>query len=178
MSFPSLLAAEDPTVTHHWLLPELPEIIYGGLATLIVVSALVKFAGPVIKKGFTGRTARIQKELDDAAAAKAAASADATGIRSALGDIASERARLLAEADAQAAAVLAEGRQRIAAEVADMEARADADLAVARGRTGDELRSEIAMLAARATPIVVAATLDAATQHELVESFIAKVGSQ
>lgn len=178
MSFLSILAAEDPTVTHHWLLPELPEIIYGGLATLIVVSALVKFAGPAVKKGFTGRTARIQKELDDAAAAKAAASADATGIRSALGDIASERARLLAEADTQAAAVLAEGRQRITAEVAEMESRAEADLTAARGRSGDELRAEIAMLAARATPIAVAATLNPATQNELVESFIAKVGSR
>lgn len=178
MQFLSLLAAKDPTVTHHWLLPELPEIIYGGLATLIVVSALVKFAGPAIKKGFTGRTERIQKELDDAAAAKAAASADATGIRSALGDIATERARLLAEADAQAAAVLAEGRQRITAEVAEMESRAEADLAAARGRTGDELRAEIATLAARATPLAVAATLNATTQNELVESFIAKVGER
>jgi hypothetical protein len=39
----SLLAVEDPTQTHSWILPETAEIIYGGLATVIVVSALVKF---------------------------------------------------------------------------------------------------------------------------------------
>jgi len=57
----SLLAAEDPTQTHSWILPETAEIIYGGLATVIVVSALAKFAGPMIKKSFSARTEKIQK---------------------------------------------------------------------------------------------------------------------
>jgi len=117
----SLLASEDPTQTHSWILPEQAEIIYGGLASVIVVGALVKFAGPMIKKSFAARTERIQKELDDAAAAKVTAEGDAQNIRKALGDIASERARILAEADAQAASVLAEGRVRITAEIADLE---------------------------------------------------------
>lgn len=177
MRWITLLAAEDHTVTHHWLLPETPEIIYGGLASLIVVSALVKFAGPAIKKGFTARTERIQKEIDDAAAAKARAEDDARGIRSALGDVASERSRMLQEADRQAEALLAEGRARIAAEVADLEAKADADVAAARGRSADELRSQIAALASRATPIVVEATLTDATKKELVDSFISSVGA-
>jgi len=34
--------------THHWLLPETAEIIYGGLASVLVISALAKFAGPMI----------------------------------------------------------------------------------------------------------------------------------
>ena len=177
MLLTALLAAEDPTVTHHWLLPETPEIIYGGLASVIVVAALVKFAGPMVKKGFIGRTERIQKELDDAANAKVTADADARGIRATLGDIASERSRILADADVQAAAVLSEGRARIAAEVADLEAKADSDLAAARGRNTDELRAEIAMLAARATPIVVQRTLNDQTKSELVESFISSVGA-
>ncbi len=173
----ALLAADDPTVSHHWFYPKAGEVIYGGLAAVIVVGALVKFAGPMIKKGFRGRTERIQKELDDAAAAKVKAEDDAKGIRAALGDIASERSRILAEADAQANAVLTEGRARIAKEVADLEAKADADLAAARGRSTDELRSQIAMLASAATPIVVAQTLTDQTKTELVESFIQKVGA-
>lgn len=172
-----IVAAEDPTVTHHWLLPETPEIIYGGLATVIVVGGLVKFTGPMVKKWFVGRTERIQKELDDAASAKVNAESDASGIRAALGDIAAERARMLADADAQAAAVLAEGRVRITAEVADLEAKAESDLAAARGRNSDELRAEIAALAAQATPIVVQRTLNDQTKSELVESFIQGVGA-
>ena len=61
----SVLASEDPFVSHHWLLPETAEIVYGGLASVIVIGALVKFAGPSIKKSFNARTAKIQKELDE-----------------------------------------------------------------------------------------------------------------
>jgi len=163
----SLLAAEDPTQTHSWILPETAEIIYGGLATVIVVGALAKFAGPMIKKSFSARTEKIQKELDDAAAAKVTAESDAQNIRKALGDVAGERARIL----------LAEGRTRMTAEIAELEAKAEAEIAAARGRGSDELRNEISVLASRATPIVVAATLNDQIHKDLVENFISKVGA-
>ena len=173
----ALLASEDPTITHHWLLPETAEIVYGGLASVIVVGALVKFAGPMIKKSFNARTEKIQKELDDAAAAKVTAESYAQNIRKALGDVAGERARILAEADTQASAVLAEGRTRMTAEIAELEAKAEAEISAARGRGSDELRNEIAVLASRATPIVVAATLNDQIHKDLVENFISKVGA-
>jgi F-type H+-transporting ATPase subunit b len=175
--FVALLASEDPTITHHWLLPETAEIVYGGLASVIVIGALVKFAGPSIKKSFNARTIKIQKELDDAAGAKVTAESDAKNIRAALGDIAGERARMLAEADTQATAVLTEGRVRITAEVAELEAKAEADLKSARGRSSDELRAEIALLSSIATPVVVQATLNDQTKNELIESFISSVGA-
>jgi F-type H+-transporting ATPase subunit b len=173
----ALLASEDPFTSHHWLFPETGEIIYGGLASVIVVGGLVKFAGPIVKKSFADRTARIQKQLDDAAAAKVTADSDAKNIRAALGDVSSERARILAEADAQAASVLAEGRGRITSEIAELEAKAEADINAARGRGSDELRNEIAVLASRATPLVVAATLSEQAHKDLVEAFISKVGA-
>ena len=52
------------------ILPETAEIIWGGLASLIIFALLIKFAGPAIKKGLAARTARIQAELDGAAEAK------------------------------------------------------------------------------------------------------------
>jgi F-type H+-transporting ATPase subunit b len=172
-----LLASEDPNVTHHWLFPETAEIIYGGLSSVVVIGGLIKLAGPMAKKAMAARTAKIQKQLDDAANALTTSSTEAVGIRAALGDIASERARMLAEADTQAAAVLAEGRTRVAAEVAELEAKAATDLNAARGRSSDELRAEIAMLASIATPIVVQATLNDQTKNELIESFISSVGA-
>lgn len=175
--FISLLANEDPTVTHHWLFPETAEIIYGGLASVIIFAGLAKFGGPAIKKALSGRTEKIQKELDGAAAARSTSESEAVGIRSALGDVAAERKRLLAEADTQAAALLADGRTRITAEIAALEAKANADLAAARGRGTDELRAEIAMLASLATPAVVQATLNDQTKQELIEAFITSVGA-
>lgn len=171
-----LIAAEDPTQTHHWLLPETAEIIYGGIASLLIFAALYKFALPAAKKGLAARTERIQKELDNAANTRSAAESEAANIRRAIGDIAGERARLLAEADQQAASLLSEGRARIASEVADLEAKADADIAAARSRTSDELRAQIAQLSSVAAQNAVAASLNANTQQELIESFISSVG--
>lgn len=181
MSLISVLFASSegaPTYeTHHWLLPETAEIIYGGLASVLVIGALVKVAGPMIKKSLNARTERIQNELDSARNTKAAAEVEAGKIRTALGDINGERTRLLAEADAQAAALLAEGRTRVATEMADIEAKALADIAAASGRVQDELRAEITRLSAIAIERVVAQTMDDKARQDLIEGFISKVGS-
>jgi F-type H+-transporting ATPase subunit b len=168
--------ANDSCVTSHPLFPAAAELIYGGLASLIIFFALYKFAWPQMKKALDARTARIQKELDDADAAESAATTEVAQIRQALGDIESERARILADADAQAAAVLADGRARIEAETADLQAKATADIAAARGRSTDELRGEIARLSSAAVDHVVRGSLDDSTHQELIEGFIARVG--
>jgi F-type H+-transporting ATPase subunit b len=164
-------------VTTSPLAPAMAELIYGGLASLIIFFALYKFGWPLMKKALDARTARIQKELDDADAAESAATTEVAQIRQALGDIEAERARILADADAQAAAVLADGRARIEVEVADLQAKAAADIAAARGRSTDELRGEIARLSSAAVDHVVTGSLDDSTHQELIEGFIARVGA-
>lgn len=172
-----VLDDDGNVVTHSPLLPETPEIIWGGLASLIIFAAIWKFGGPAIKKSFAARTERIQGELDAAAADKAAAATEAAQIREAKGDIAAERERLLSDAEATAAAVLADGRARLASELADVEAKAAADIASAQSRVGDELRAEIARLSSAAVDHVVTGSLDDATQQELIENFISRVGA-
>jgi F-type H+-transporting ATPase subunit b len=176
MSLLSILAA-DPAETHHWLLPETAEIIYGGIASVLVIGALVKFAGPPFTKFLNARTERIQKELDGAANALSSATQEASNIRAAIGDIAGERSRLMAEADQQAAKMLTEGRARITAEVAELEARGDAEIAASRSRSSDELRGEISLLASAAAQRAVSASLNASAQQELIENFINSVGA-
>jgi F-type H+-transporting ATPase subunit b len=123
------------------------------------------------------RTARIQGELDGAAAATTDAEQSASEIRTALGDIDGERQRLFAEAEQQATAILDDGRARLDAEIAELHARADADIASAASRGGDELRAEIGRYAAVSIDTVVGETLDDAAQQELIESFIQRVGA-
>ncbi|MCX6531412.1 MAG: ATP synthase F0 subunit B, partial [Actinobacteria bacterium] len=106
----ALVASEDPSQTHHWLFPEKAEILYGGIASCIIFAGLYKIGWPMIVKAMNARTAKIQKELDGAAAARSKSESDASGIRTALGDIESERRKILAEADSQATAIIAEGR--------------------------------------------------------------------
>lgn len=176
----SLLASEEGHLTyqtHSWILPEAAEIIYGGISSVLVIGALVKFAGPMVKKSFADRTARIQGEIDSARNALQTAESEASHIRTALGDIQGERSRLFAEADAAASALLAEGRARIAAEAADLEAKAEADIAAAAGRVNDELKGEIARLSSVAVDRVVKAALNDAAQQDLIEKFISNVGA-
>ena len=163
--------------THSPILPETAEIIYGGIASILIFALLYKLAFPALKKGLAARTERIQKELDESDTAHAEATAEAARIRQALGDINAERERLLAEADRQAAAALEEGRARLRQELLDNEARGLADIEPARGRAGAELRAEIARLASAATEQVVYGAIDGQTHQQLIEAFIAKVGS-
>jgi F-type H+-transporting ATPase subunit b len=144
---------------------------------VLVIAALIKFAGPMIKKSLTDRTARIQADIDNAKSTREAAEVDAGRIRTALGDITSERARLLAEADSQAAAVLADGRARIAAEMADIEAKAMADIANASGRVREELESDIKRLSRIAVEQVVANAVNDSVRQDLIENFISNVGA-
>jgi F-type H+-transporting ATPase subunit b len=163
--------------TEHWLFAPAAETIIASTASIIVFGMIYKFAGPTIKKAFSDRTSGIQKELDDSTAAKAAAETEAVRIREARGDIDAERSRLYAEADAQAEALLADGRERLDAEMAELEARADADIGAAADRSADELRSEIARYSSDAVERIAQDTLDDATQQDLIESFISRVGA-
>jgi F-type H+-transporting ATPase subunit b len=183
MTWFAILAAEsgepiDDARSVHWLWPEQAELIYGSIASILIFAALYKFAGPAIKNAMAARTERIQTELDESAAAKAAAEAEAADIRRAAGDIDAERQRLFAEADEQAEALLTDGRARLEQEVAEMHARADADIAATAGRASDELRAEISRLAGVAIDeVMTGGVLDDATQQQLVENYIARVGA-
>ena len=168
----------DPARSVHWLWPEQAELIYGSIASLLIFGALYKFAGPAVKKAMSDRTERIQEELDTSATAKTEAEAEAADIRQAAGDIDGERQRLFAEADVQAEALLVEGRASLEREVAELHIRAEADIASAGGRVNDELRAEISRLSHSATEQLLAGgVVDGATQQDLIEGFISKVGA-
>jgi F-type H+-transporting ATPase subunit b len=174
-----IAAAEEEHIdqTHHWLWPEGYEIVFGGIASILIFALLWWKAGPFVKKMLGDRTARIQAEIDGAATALSKAEAEAAQIRRALGDIGAERARLLADADAQAEALLADGRARLDQEIAELHTKGDADIAAVMCRGSDELRLEVARLASAAADKVALTTLDAETQQRLVEDFIARVGA-
>ena len=181
-AFVTLLAAaaeehHDPSQTHHWLLPENYEMYWGIPASILIFALLIWKAGPLIKKGLNDRTARVQAQLDDAANDLSAAEAEAAEIRRALGDLDAERARMLAEADEQAEALLRDGRVRLDTEVTELNVKAEADIAAIASRSVDELRSEIARLSAAAAEHVVNGQLTEEVHRDLIESFIQKVGA-
>lgn len=175
--FVAVVAVEDPSQTHHWLWPEGYELLFGVPATLLVFGLLYWKAWPVIKQGMAARTQRVQDELDEATKARGDAEAEAARIREALGDIETERSRILADADVQAEATLVDGRQRLDAETAEMESKAASDLEAAASRSGDELRSEIVRLSSAVIDRVVVESVDDTAHQDLIEAFISKVGA-
>ncbi|MEI8240789.1 MAG: hypothetical protein WCI22_15355 [Actinomycetota bacterium] len=164
-------------VTNSAFRPGITEVAWGGAASVIIIGVLIWKVGPIANKWFAARTARIQKDLDGASADKAAAATEAAGIRQAKGDIEAERARIMAEAKAQAESSLSDGRARLVTEVAELETRAKVDIAATRGRVSDELRAEISRLSTAAVDQVVNGSLNDATHQELIESFIERVGA-
>jgi len=164
------------SVSLHPIFAPIGELVLGGIASLIVFALLYKFAGPAISKGMSDRTARIQSDLDSSAAARKQAEADAAEIRASLGDIDAERTRLFAEADAQAATLLDEGRTRLDLEVAELETKGEADISAAAGRGADDLRVDISRFSSQAIESSVTASLDDAAQQDLIEAFISRVG--
>jgi F-type H+-transporting ATPase subunit b len=163
--------------THHWLWPEGYEILFGGIASVLIFAVLFWKGSPLVKKALAKRTAGVQADLDAANQDEQEAVAEAARIRQAKGDIGAERTRILADADERAASLLTDGRARLEAEVVELQAKTDADIALLGSRTVDELRAEIARLSASAAERVVTESLDEATQQRLIEEFIAKVGA-
>ena len=177
MSFVAAEGAAEESQSHSWILPNGYELLFGTIASILIFALLWWKAGPFIVKGMRSRTERIQGELDAAAAELAAAETEAATIRQAVGDIGAERARLLAEADVHAEALLTDGRARLDVEIADLHTKADADIVALANRGGDELRSEIGHVASAAADRVVGQTVDAETQQRLIENFITRVGA-
>ena len=168
--------AEKLQTKHSWF-PEWYEIVFGGFAFLVVAGLLFKLAIPQLGAALKRRSERIATELERAHKDRAQAAVDAAGIRAQLGDVASERARILQEAEQTSARMIIEGRERIKEEVASIEAVAESEIATTRARLPADLQANVAAWAAAALDDVVSRSLDNAARARLVEDAITKIGA-
>ena len=170
-----LLASEKPN--NFLLSSDLNEVIWGTIAFLIVAGLLIWKAGPFIKTSMAGRTERLSRELDDAGSAKAEAQAKLADVQHRIGDAANERQRILDEAARTAESVKAQLMAKADADAAELVARATADIEASKSQALSDLQAEAAGLALGAAEVVVSRNLDADTQHDLIEQYIAQVGA-
>jgi F-type H+-transporting ATPase subunit b len=176
MSHLLLLAAEEPN--GFLLSSDFNEIIWGSIAFFIVLGLLIKFGGPAVKSGLGGRTERIAKELDDAAAAKAEAQTKLADVQHRIADAGNERQRILDEAGTTGASLKAQLQAKADSDAAELVARATADVEASKGQALADLQADAASLALGAAEAVVNRNLDASTQTALIESYITQVGAQ
>jgi F-type H+-transporting ATPase subunit b len=173
-----LFAAEGGHEENGAILPhDINEVIWGSIAFLIVITLIIWKGGPAIKNMWNGRIERISGELSDAAGARAEAESKLADVERRIADVDQERARIRAEAQATAESLAAQIAERAQREAEEIRRRAVLDAEAAKAQAGADLQAEIAQLAVEAAETVVAGSLDDQTQRQLIESYIARVGS-
>jgi F-type H+-transporting ATPase subunit b len=153
------------------------EVIWGTISfTIVVLLFLWKGLGPV-KVMWHTRIDRIRNEVTSAADTRAAAEAKLAEVESNIANAADERQRIIAGARTDAQTVKAQIITRAGTDAADLKARGLADAQSAKLQATSDLQAEIGLLALGAAEKVVANSLDAATQNELIDSYINSVGA-
>ncbi|MCP3992930.1 MAG: F0F1 ATP synthase subunit B [Actinomycetia bacterium] len=160
------------------ILPELNEIIWGSLSFLVLLFAMVKWGFPAVRSAMEGRTEKIRSDIEAAEAERAEAANVRAQVDAELADSKANANRVIDEARQEAATVRADLQARAEADIAEMRRRADADVVAARQRALSDLQGEVNDIVVGAAERVVEANLDPAAQRQLVENYIASVGSQ
>ena len=163
-----------------WIWPEGYEICFGGIASVIIFALLFWKGSPAGQEGVgaphrthPGRARRGRRRTKSEADAEAARDPPGEGRHRA------ERARLLAEADDQAAALLADGRAGWSARSPSSRPRRTPTSPPLGSRDGRRAaRRDRPRCVGRSPPTGSSSdTLDDETQQRLIEDFIAEVGA-
>jgi len=160
------------------LMPEVNEIIWGGVGFLVVFFFLYKFGMPPLRKAMADRTERIRNDLQVAERQREEAETVLAEYRAQLNDARSEAGRIIEEARRAADQLKVEQQARLEEELAEQRARAVADIEAAKEQAMADLRGELVELAVGAAETVVQRNLDTATQTQLVEEYINQVAAQ
>ncbi len=157
------------------IFPALDEIIWGGLAFLILFAFMWWKGFPAVKRAMDARSEKIRADLDAADTAKADAMRTKTEYEAQLADAKAAAAAIVDEARAQADQLRQDLQARAEADIAEQRARAAADVESSRRQAIDDLRTEVAAIAVGAAERVVGASLDADVHRSLIDGYIDEV---
>lgn len=170
-------AIEDCQEAPNPILPEVNEIIWGGLAFLVLLVLMVWKGVPLVKGAMDARAQQIRDDLDAADRSKQAAAEVQADYEAKLADAKAEAARLVEDARRDADQVRADLQARAEEEIAEMKVRAAADIDTAKAQAMADLRGDVSAIALGAAERVVGASLDPAAHSQLIDSYISEVGS-
>ena len=160
------------------ILPATNEIIWGGLAFLILFGLLAKLGLPAVQKSMQERTEKIQGDLDAAERAKAEQASVLDRYNAQLAEAKAEAARIVEEARQSADGVRKDLIARAEAEANELRQRNAEQLTAERERLMGEVQGQVATLAIELAERVVEGNLDRDAQLRLIDSYIANVGSR
>jgi F-type H+-transporting ATPase subunit b len=170
-------ALEDCKKAPSLITPAVPEMIWGGLAFLIVLLLLIKFAFPALRKGVKAREEKIRSDLEGAERVRQEAEDERARYQAQLGDARAEANRMVEEARQAADRIRNETVSRAEQEAADIRSRATDDIEAARARAMADLRAQVANMSVELAEKIVERSIDRSAQEQLIESYISSVGS-
>jgi len=159
------------------ILPETNEIIWGGLAFVVLLLLMWKFALPPVRNMMKQREDRIRDDLERAERTRIEAEEELANYRRQVSDARSEASRILEEARQSADEVKRQIQTQAEADAADTRNRAQEDIRLAAERAQADLQGRVADLSIELAEKIVERNLDRDTQLALVESYIGQVGN-
>ena len=154
------------------IFPALEEIIWGGLAFVILFAFMWWKGFPAVKRAMDARSEKIRADLDAADTAKADAMRTKSEYEAQLADAKTAAATIIDEARTQADQLRQDLQARAEADIAEQRARATADIESSLRQAIDDLRTEVAAIAVGAAERVVGASLDADVHRALIDGYI------
>jgi F-type H+-transporting ATPase subunit b len=159
------------------ILPETNEIVWGGLAFVVLLVLMWKFGLPPVRKMMKDREDRIRGDLERAEGARVEAEQSLEQYRQQLAEARNDALRIIEEAREDADRVRRERISAVDEEIAALRARATDDVRLATERAMGDLRGQVAELSIELAEKVVERNLDRPTQEALIERYIDQVGS-
>jgi F-type H+-transporting ATPase subunit b len=176
---PEVVAQEEHTTEepgaaeeHNPIIPEVDEIIVGGLAFILVFLVLARFAFPRLNDAMKARTEKIQGDLEKAEQAKGSAESALERYEEQLREARGEAGKIIDEARKTAEQVRKDAAARAEDEARQTVAKAQEEIRAERDRALQELRAEVGALSVTLAERVVGQSLDKDRQLKLVDDYI------
>jgi F-type H+-transporting ATPase subunit b len=167
------LAATPVEPPSNPLVPELPELIIGAIAFLIVFGVLYKVLMPRIQRTLTARTEAIEGGIQKAENMQAEADQVLADYRQQLAEARQEASRLREKAREEGAQIIAEMREQGEAERRRLVEAAHAQIEADRQQAINSLRAEVGTMAVELASRVVGESLEnEARQRRIVDRFL------
>lgn len=176
MSLRALLAETVETENPNPLVPEIAELVVGGLAFFVVFYFLAKKLLPNIRRTLEERTNAIEGGIKRAEDAQHEAQRTLEQYRAQLAEARHDAARLREEAREQGAAIIAEMREQAGAESRRIIEAAQQQIEADRKLAFTQLKQEVGDLSVKLAGRVVGESLeDEARQRRVVDRFLAEL---
>ena len=157
------------------ILPDMAELIVGGLAFLIVFGFLAKFAFPALNKMLAERASKIEGEMERAESARVEADTVLADYKAQLAGARDEANRIIEESRKTADQLRKDIQAKAEQEAQATVTRAQEEIRAERDRVFQDLRAQVGIIAVELAGRVVGQSLDPNAHQRLIDEYIEQV---